>query len=120
MDKKIEKKIRKEFPWFINANGNNVYVECGDGWSKLIYKWAKEVDNILSQKEKEDLYIFQIKEKFGVLNIYTSSLNEKVEEITGKYAGLSRKTCEFCGEEGKIRNKGHLQVLCEKHYKNKK
>jgi hypothetical protein len=76
MDKKIEKKIKKDFPWFIKAN-NGLFVECGDGWSKLIYGWAKEIEKVLSKKEKKDLYIFQVKEKYGVLNIYTNCLNEK-------------------------------------------
>jgi hypothetical protein len=86
--------------------------------------------------------LLQVKSKYATLRVYTSvyddeppseeiqkKLQENAYERTLKsvysrydfavdYAEyLSSKTCEVCGEEGKLVGSGWLQTLCEKHTK---
>ena len=90
--------------------------ECGDGWLEII-------DTALSKMETLDLpydfEIFQIKEKFGQLKIYTSGnvderTYEKLRHIIDEAEMKSSVTCERCGEHGKTENiHGWYITICE-------
>lgn len=83
-------------------------IECADGWYDL-------VDSTLSALNKFDgLKIHQIKEKFGLLRIYTSYYNPEIHEILSEAEKASAKICEVCGhtEEVKTSKNGYLRTLC--------
>ena len=58
-----------------------------------------------------------IKEKLGGLRYYCSG-DETIHGMTWLAEHLSHKTCELCGEKGKLTDyHGWLKVLCDKHHK---
>lgn len=76
------------------------YRECNEGWFLLI-------DEFLSGLTPEQVQydVHQIKEKFGVLNIYCSGfeLNNRATEFLRR----SESVCEITGEPGSLHVKGH-------------
>lgn len=83
------------------------YTDCGKGWQSLI-------EPLVDLCEENDVYILQVKEKFGELRFYTGSAPEYVLDEIDKACDKSREVCENCGKPGKIRSlKGWLKCLCE-------
>ena len=112
MESKLQKKIEERFEWM------NVFVECGDGWHRLIYKMCEEIEQLYKNKNvaiNADLDIYQIKSKFAGLRVYYSStFNKELDVVIDKYAKLSTETCELCGQPGGLINKnGYMIILCE-------
>ena len=84
--------------------------ECGEGWRQLI-------DPLLLELDRRGGEIYQIKEKFGGLRFYygNSNQDEGFYQQVCKAEELSYKTCEECGEPGKLRGGGWVKTLCDKH-----
>ena len=59
----------------------------------------------------------QIKEKFGTLRFYVDRASEKHYNYITMAENLSARTCEVCGNPGKIYTDGWHQTLCETHAK---
>lgn len=109
----------------MSENEINLFIECNltnfsvnsTGWNELIRKLLYEFALAGWNMEHR---VFG-KEKFGELRCYTYSedemLNNKLKNIKDKYSKLSVKTCEICGEEGKMRAIGSWQTtLCLNHF----
>lgn len=97
---------------------NDVYISVLDGWSLIIIECLKEINTYLSNSNDNilvnDFYILDIKESYGKLVIYTSVLNEDIENIILKYTEKSLITCELTGLPGKIRYKnGFYKTLSD-------
>lgn len=117
--------IIKKF-WFFRPDtrlqNNSMYFgfDCGEGWYPLIEELCNKVKNILEKngiKNVEEFEVVQVKEKFGQLRFYYSGYFDKeIEKLIGKYEKKSGKTCEVCGEEGKLlKSHGWWMTRCEKH-----
>lgn len=119
----------KEFPFGVqidfwtgepalNKDGETegLICECSDGWADVIYNLCKELNDLYIENGlgPENIQVMQIKEKFGGLRFYTNGLTEEGYEIIDKYKDLSYKTCELCGEPGKLRNTRWNMTLCDK------
>lgn len=101
---------------FIEHNLKNFSVNS-TGWNDLIGKMLSELVAAGWNMEHD---VFG-KEKFGGLRCYIYSENEELNanlrKITSKYAQLSGKTCEICGNEGKLRIIGSWETtLCIDHF----
>ena len=128
MNQNLEDKIIEDFPWFEAKNvwtgeelGYAVGCECGDGWYDLIYNCCKEIDELYNSKNANinNLRIYQIKEKYGTLQIYLGNYIDGVNEIIDKYEKSSCRICEICGDRGRLEVKGGwIKTLCEKHKNN--
>ncbi len=84
--------------------------ECGDGWYRLLdeaFKALAELDPLPT--------IAQVKEKFGTLRLYISYYSDEAEAIIQQAEELSARTCEICGEPGKVVGHGWLSTRCEVH-----
>lgn len=125
MKEELEQKLMDEF---IFMEAKNVWTgeklnfpkscECKDGWYNLIYNICKELNDlyISNRINPEEIFVTQIKEKFGTIRFYTNGLIDGGYEIINKYEKLSEKTCEICGTKGEmIVNRGWYQTLCEEH-----
>ncbi|MCP1300768.1 hypothetical protein NK356_16450 [Chryseobacterium sp. S0630] len=107
---------KEEINLFIERNLTNFSVNS-TGWNDLIRKLLYEFAVAGWNMEHR---VFG-KEKFGELRCYTYSedetLNDKLKKIKSKYSELSVRTCEICGEEGKLRTIGSWQTtLCLNHF----
>ena len=99
------------------AYGWPEWIECGDGWHKII------LDTHNQLKELDPGYkINQIKEKFGGLRFYWQPSSTMSDEnwriccrLETEAEDRSFKTCEVCGKPGHRRNNGWLKTLCDKH-----
>jgi hypothetical protein len=61
--------------------------------------------------------VCQVKEKFGGLSFYINDATDEVHNRIIEAGNLSYKTCETCGEEGKLRTDiGWHTTYCNKHY----
>jgi hypothetical protein len=85
--------------------------ECGDGWYQLLYNLCSE---LMSVPETPPTAV-QVKEKYGTLRFYVEDATDDHYKIIEHYEHLSGKTCEVCGEPGKIRPGGWIRTLCEEH-----
>ena len=124
MRQELEDKILQDFPWF---EARNIWTgekldfphccECESGWYDLIYNLCKELDQLYKDKKADisTLRIYQIKEKYGLLDFNIGNYIEGAFEITQKYHELSKKVCEECGSNnGEMYIKGvWVKTLCQ-------
>lgn len=91
-------------------------VECGHGWDKLIqpiFDYINEYN--LSRKDDERIEIRQIKEKFGLLQIYVSYGTNELYDMIDKATSESNNVCEQCGSTKEIgTTRGWIMHLCKK------
>ena len=67
-----------------------------------------------------EFYFTCVKEKFGLLRVYTSRYLDATDKAIGKAVEESERTCESCGEIGEMRHAGWMAVRCddcEKRYR---
>ena len=84
------------------------------GWAGRSFEglssWFELIDELF---EIEGVAVFDVKEKFGELNVHAMASREgerKIVEICEK----SRTICEVCGAPGTIRNHRWLKTLCDR------
>jgi hypothetical protein len=122
MKSELEEKIMQCFPWFEARNlwtgkklGFANSCEHESGWYDLIYNLCKEIDQLYKDKKSDinKLRIYQIKEKYALLDFNIGNYIDGAFEITQKYHELSGKVCEECGSEGYLCIKGGwYKTLC--------
>lgn len=91
--------------------------ECGGGWMPYIKEAQQVVDDYNKiHPEEEPLKFVQVKEKFGVLNIYLNRYPEGIHEKIWDIEAKSYDTCEFCGAKGAMTKATHrwMMTLCDK------
>ena len=129
MNKEHTQRIFTDFPEFFKHKEDKMAslmvfgIECGDGWNDLIYVLCSNIKSYFisddpRHKVPEEFYVTQIKEKFGGLRFYVSCAPEKVFSFISKAEVESYKTCEICGNKGKLRDDlPWWKTLCSEHYK---
>jgi len=110
--KMIANNLASKYPEFFDSP--DFSIECEKGWYRILEDMFEEF-----RKNKLELEILQIKEKFGSLRVYVGKIKENkldlVELIIKKAEDLSSKTCEHCGKEANIQNTaGWYKCICNK------
>lgn len=59
----------------------------------------------------------QVKEKFGTLRFYYDGGDQYVRGIDSMAESMSARTCEVCGNPGKVYHNGWVTTLCPTHAK---
>ena len=82
--------------------------ECGNGWLPYINEAKELLDKYNEEHPEEEPIVFvQVKEKWGVLNIYLNrypdDMHKKILDIENK----SHDTCETCGAKGATTKSTH-------------
>jgi hypothetical protein len=102
---------------------------CWLGWFPLLDKLCTDLENIIKNSglplEDASFRAEQVKEKFGTLRFYISGAHELIHEAVYERINQaeieSSRTCEHCGEPGKLDNSfGWIKTYCEKCKKGKK
>lgn len=96
------------------------YPAVGDGWRGIV---ETAVKRIVAVDVHCRVKIDQIKEKFGYIRIYWSSIgkideatNDAIEEAIALAESRSECTCESCGREGRLYSAGSwLITACTDH-----
>jgi hypothetical protein len=121
MNKEIEKQFINEFPTFFIDMYGDPKVTCmhwgicvGEGWKDLLWKMCEKIKNELG--EQSNFKFEQIKEKFGILRVYSSGTTDKIHEIIREAELESSKICENCGTREKVSTETKhfwIKTLCE-------
>lgn len=90
-------------------------IECGSGWFELLDTMLQQIQHHQKYNSKtgHPVVAEQVKEKFGTLRFYYRGGDDIVHGIVQMAEAQSAKTCERCGQPGKIRRGGWLKALCE-------
>ena len=104
------------------------WFECGDGWysilSSLLYRINMHEKHIRNQNayrvrhgrdpiKYESVKIVQIKEKFSGLRFYYDGGDEYICGAVALAEDMSYKTCEACGNPGKVSSGGWYRTRCD-------
>ena len=85
-----------------------------------MYETLDKIQAIVD-RDRLDLEITQVKEKYGELRIYTSSYADEIEDIIQEATEKSVTICERCGKEGKrVQVKGWLMTRCDECFRSHK
>jgi hypothetical protein len=108
--------------------------ECGDGWFNIIDVLCRQIQNYVDGRLSQQDYLLktgqitsaevktaaelqvtaeQVKEKFGMLRIYTNSFDEQIVGMIKMAEAMSSRTCEDCGGVGSPRKGGWIRTLCD-------
>jgi len=87
--------------------------ETGDGWFAIIDQLSADI-TALDKRDGTTTIATQVKEKFGGLRFYIESGSDTIFDLIDKAEALSERTCEMCGEPGKLRGKGWVSTMCAK------
>lgn len=101
--------------------------ECADGWYDLIRELSEKMTKVIKKHmenepyDKDEDFPFvatQVKEKFGTLRFYMSSMTDEMEDLIYDAEEKSANTCEICGDSGSLNEDGYwLEVRCPLHTK---
>jgi hypothetical protein len=96
--------------------------EVDDGWADLIDRAVERIAEA-AKAGRSPVRIVQIKEKYGELRIYTDRVDDTataaaVDEAIALATARSACTCEVCGAEGRLHERGDIfATACEHHAK---
>lgn len=95
------------------------YVDCSDGWFSLLNSLSSYIESWIKNlpvEMHEQLYVVQIKSKFGGLRYYMNQSTPCMDGAIALAEDMSNNMCEECGAPGEhkvIAN--YYWTLCEKH-----
>ena len=88
--------------------------ECGDGWYDIIDHLCGAITEYTH--DPDEVYVDQIKEKFGRLRFYLSREDDVMHGMITLAEYMSGHICETCGERGKTRGGSWMVTLCDEHH----
>ena len=75
--------------------------------------WAGIINNLYDAKPK-DVYVVDVKEKYGTLRFYVGSAPEWYFDLIDYYEHQSGEICENCGAKGEtVSRRGWLKTVCD-------
>ena len=75
---------------------------------------CEEIKIVLNEEGLlEKFRIFDIKEKYGTLHLYSNFTTDKLDEVIRKYENRSMMICVHCGKPTKWVSKGYILFLCD-------
>jgi hypothetical protein len=113
MTPELEKELLDKYPKLF-SNKQFYGIECGDGWYDILDHLCGAITEYTYNPD--DLYVDQVKEKFGRLRFYLSREDDVIHGMITMAEYMSAHTCETCGKQGKVRGGSWLVVLCDEHH----
>jgi hypothetical protein len=112
MNPKLEQQLMSKFPFM------EISCECDDGWYHVIDRLCAKIEWDLICYDNPDFTVLQVKEKYGLLCFYTSSipLESKIFDYISEAEEESTQTCEHCGSTNNVSLYGNYWVMrrCDK------
>jgi hypothetical protein len=113
MSPELEKQLVEKYPKLFSSK-QFFGVECGDGWYDLLdYLCGSLVTYTYSD---EEIYVDQVKEKFGRLRFYLSKEDDVMHGMVSMAEHMSGRICETCGNRGETRGGSWMVTLCDEHH----
>lgn len=125
MKPELEKQLVEQWPGWFRTDGDirqtlmPLGFQCGGGWFSLIWKLCEDLDPLVAQFEAQTggrFEVLEVKEKFGQLRMYTNHRTSATSKRMGIAEAESLRTCELCGEAGRLRTGDRIQTLCDRCY----
>ena len=88
--------------------------ECGDGWYDILDHLCGAL--LTYTYGDEEIYVDQIKEKFGRLRFYLSKEDDVMHGMVSMAEHMSGQICETCGNRGETRGGSWMVTLCDLHH----
>jgi hypothetical protein len=88
------------------------------GWNDILDQLFSKIEKHLSENDHlrdpdMGFRVDQVKEKFGTLRIYVTTMDNQIIDWVREAEKASEITCEVCGNEGFLHKKGiWLKTLC--------
>ncbi len=100
---------------------NLQYLECDEGWHNLVDKLCSVMENYIKHQLPDDIqdevYVVQIKEKFGGLRFYISHSDPFLDGAIAMAERMSYTICESCGNPADKKTptpvRRIIKTLCE-------
>ena len=115
-DPRIEE-FKKSYPNLFKEGCLRIGFNLPVGWEVLVRNLSNIIEYHiaydLSEEIREEIYVVQIKEKFGSLRFY---LNKSTPYIDGAIAvteSLSSEVCETCSKPGVLRKGTWIRTMCD-------
>lgn len=107
---------KPDLPWDDSIAPPWRTVSTGPGWYPIIAKLDQDL-----RKVAPDYRVLQVKEKFGGLRYYTIfpsanwlDIKDQVNPLTRAAEAEANRTCEECGQTGRLRNdRRWIRTLCD-------
>lgn len=118
------KKMETQFPlMFENKYGG---FAVGVGWWPIIESLCANIQSHIDWKQEQkdkyqrgegcsQVYVEQIKEKFGGLRFYYQGGDDKIDGMVRMAEAWADHSCEECGAPGTRRSGGWIRTLCDMH-----
>ena len=113
MSPELQKELVEKYPKLF-SNEQFWGFECGDGWFDLLDYLCGAL--LTYTYGDEEIYVDQVKEKFGRLRFYLSKEDDVMHGMVSMAEYMSGQICETCGERGKTRGGSWFVTLCDKHH----
>lgn len=111
MKQKVIDQFKKDFPK-VFKNNMGISFCIGDGWTDILKEALGKIESSLNEDDKFE--IFQVKEKFGGVRFYCSTLNQTIKEAVRWLEEKSYSVCEQCGAPGRESSyTAWIKTLCE-------
>ena len=95
-------------------------MNCWEGWYGVIDDMLATISNSVHVRKTGNIKVVQIKEKFGMLRVYTDPYDVYTQGIIDMAETVSKHTCERCGKPGELWSVGWSKTLCLDHYSARK
>ena len=86
------------------------------GWLKAFgIQFCEDLKKALAHYNKgiqKTFRIYDIREKYGKLQVLCNWYTPEINEVLRKYEKLSQKTCIYCGHKAKWLSKGYILPYC--------
>jgi len=121
MSPELEKKLVDKYPKLFSSKQFFGF-ECGDGWYDILDYLCGAISeytylDVMSKSpyDSNEIYVDQVKEKFGQLRFYLSKEDDVMHGMVSMAEHMSAHTCEVCGNRGEMRTGGWVVTLCDMH-----
>jgi hypothetical protein len=118
MRKELEQKLVERWPTWFNIKGDIRHTAMpwgfthDDGWFDILWRLCEDLEPLVAGHRFE---VLQVKEKFGGLRFYVNYKTEDIDRRIGIAAEESFRTCEICGQPGKLQEDSRIKTLCDEH-----
>jgi hypothetical protein len=124
MRKELEQKLVERWPRWFNTGGDIRQTsmargfEHEDGWFDILWRLCEDLEPRVAEFEAAGgpkFEVTQVKEKFGGLRFYVNHKSDAIDQRIEAATEEASRTCEVCGQPGKMRQGRCIKTLCDEH-----
>jgi hypothetical protein len=113
MSPELTQKLLEKYPKLFSSKQFWGF-ECGDGWYDILDHLCGSL--VTYTYGDEEIYVDQVKEKFGRLRFYLSKEDDVMHGMVSMAEHMSGRICETCGNRGETRGGSWMVTLCDEHH----